>query len=68
MKDDEELAASGLNIKGYSGKWKVAQELALKNDRSDDAHLLPSLCDFVSFVVMTFKLRIQGRTMTLPNI
>jgi hypothetical protein len=29
MKDDEELAASGLSIKGYSGKWKVAQELAL---------------------------------------
>jgi hypothetical protein len=31
----------GLNISGYAGKWKVAKELADKNERTDDAHLLP---------------------------
>lgn len=37
----EQIAAEGLNITGYAGKWKVAKELALKNERSDDNRLLP---------------------------
>ena len=38
---DEEIASIDLNIAGYHGKWKAAQELAVKNERSDDNRLLP---------------------------
>jgi hypothetical protein len=38
---EHERAQEGLNVAGYSGKWKVAQELAAKNDRTDEARLLP---------------------------
>lgn len=41
MSNDEQMAAEGLNIRGYAGKWKAAQELAAKNERSDDNRLLP---------------------------
>jgi len=38
---DEEKAKQGLDVTGYAGKWKKAQELAEKNERSDDNRLLP---------------------------
>lgn len=38
---DEENAMIGLDIVGYLGKWKKAQELAEKNERTDDNRLLP---------------------------
>lgn len=41
MTTDEEMAAEGLNIAGYAGKWKAAQELAEQNERTDDNRLLP---------------------------
>lgn len=41
MTDAERIAMEGLNISGYAGKWKVAQELAAKNERRDGNHLLP---------------------------
>jgi hypothetical protein len=40
-KQREQQAAQGLNVTGYAGKWRVAQELAIKNERTDDARLLP---------------------------
>jgi hypothetical protein len=39
--DQEQLAATGLNVKGFAGKWKYAQTLADKNERKDDNRLLP---------------------------
>lgn len=38
---EEVIAAEGLNVRGYSGKWRKAQELADKNERTDDNRLLP---------------------------
>lgn len=38
---EEQIAAEDLDIKGYAGKWKAAQELATKNERCDDNRLLP---------------------------
>ena len=37
----EKIASQGLNVSGYAGKWKAAQELAAKNERRDDNRLLP---------------------------
>lgn len=34
-------AMSDLDVAGYPGKWKAAQELAEKNERTDDNRLLP---------------------------
>lgn len=39
--NDEQIAAQGLNITGFHGKWRKAQELATKNERTDSARLLP---------------------------
>jgi hypothetical protein len=41
MEVDEETAMQGLDTGGYAGKWRVAKELAAKNERSDDNRLLP---------------------------
>ncbi len=41
MSSEEEIAAEGLNVSSYAGKWKVAKELAEKNERKDDSRLLP---------------------------
>lgn len=40
-KSQEAIASEGLNIRGFSCKWKVAQELAVHNQRTDDCRLLP---------------------------
>lgn len=37
---DEKRASEGLNVRGYSGKWRKAQEIALRNE-TDDIRLLP---------------------------
>jgi hypothetical protein len=37
----EEIASQGLDITHYSGKWRTAVELAIKNERTDDNRLLP---------------------------
>lgn len=36
--NEEATAAEGLNISGYSGKWKQAQEIA-KSSRLSENHL-----------------------------
>lgn len=41
MSNEESAAAHGLNVKGYAGKWQKAQELATRNERTDDNRLLP---------------------------
>ena len=38
---DHEVAAEGLNIKGFSGKWKAAQKYENRSPRKDDTRLLP---------------------------
>lgn len=38
---DEVIAAEGLDIGRYPGKWRIAQKLALANERSDENRLLP---------------------------
>ena len=38
---DREIAAGGLNIKGYAGKWKAAQEYERNTPRTDDTRFLP---------------------------
>ncbi len=39
--DAMRTAVEGLDIIRYHGKWKVAQEMATKNKRTDDNRLLP---------------------------
>lgn len=39
--NNRDIAAEGLNIEGYNGKWKKAMELASRNERQDDYRLLP---------------------------
>lgn len=41
MTDEEQQARSELNIAGFRGKWRKAQDLAIGNERSDDNSLLP---------------------------
>ena len=38
---DLTVAQEGLAVRYYLGKWKVAQGLAVKNERKDEARLLP---------------------------
>ena len=38
---DERVAAEGLNIRGFLGKWNHAKEYELDNKRTDDTRLLP---------------------------
>ncbi len=38
---DRQIATEGLNIKGFSGKWKQAQEYERDSPRTDDTRLLP---------------------------
>ena len=38
---DEKTAKRGLNMRGYHFTWKDAKRLALRNERSDDARLIP---------------------------
>lgn len=38
---NRDAAMAGLDVIHYPGKWKAAQELAEKNERTDDARLLP---------------------------
>ena len=38
---DQQQAEQGLNITGYAGKWKHAQEYELNTPRTDDMRLLP---------------------------
>jgi hypothetical protein len=39
--NEEEFAMDGLDTDRYSDKWCKAKELALTNERADDARLLP---------------------------
>ena len=37
----KQIAAEGLDVRGYHGKWVTAQRLAKANERTDYKHLLP---------------------------
>jgi hypothetical protein len=39
--NDREIAAQGLDITGYAGKWKAAQKYENRSPRTDDTKLLP---------------------------
>ena len=41
MTTEEQVASDGLDVVGYSFKWKQAQQLAHVNDRPDHYTLLP---------------------------